>query len=60
MSIGRTFLYLPSTAEAVSDKIKARISDGKTKAIGPLQDPVTWYGINYTGLPKQRKVRLDW
>ena len=19
--------------------------------IGPLQDPVTWYGINYTGTP---------
>ena len=30
--------------------------------IGPLHDPVTWYGINYTGtqLSKQRKVRLDW
>ena len=22
--------------------------------IGPLQDPVTWYGINYTGTQKQR------
>ena len=21
----------------------------KTFTIGPLQDPVTWYGINYTG-----------
>ena len=29
--------------------------------IGPLQDPVTWYGINYAvGLSKQRKVGLDW
>ena len=36
------------------------------EVIGPLQDPVTWYGINYTGkkngavgLSKQRKVTLD-
>ena len=35
--------------------------------ISPLQDPVTWYGINYAGtqmtlvgLPKQWKVGLDW
>ena len=34
----------------------------KLSRIGPLQDPVTWYGINYAGtqLPKQRKVGLDW
>ena len=33
--------------------------------IGPLHDPVTWYGLcwdaSYTaGLPKQRKDGLDW
>ena len=37
------------------------------KLIGPLQDPVTWYGINYVGarvtfvgISKQRNVELDW
>ena len=33
--------------------------------IGPLQDPVTWYGINYTGTQMtqwdfQNKGKLDW
>ena len=28
--------------------IECRIT--KTKVIGPLQDPVTWYGINYLEL----------
>ena len=34
--------------------------------IGPLHDPVTWYGINYTGTQitqwdfQNRKVGLDW
>ena len=35
-------------------------------SIGLLDDPVTWYGINYAGtqvsqeFSKQRKVGLDW
>ena len=33
--------------------------------IGPLQDPVTWYGINYTGTQMtqwdfQNKEKLSW
>ncbi|XP_020605715.1 myotrophin-like [Orbicella faveolata] len=34
------------------------------KVIGPLNDPGTWYGINYagthSGTSKQRKVERDW
>ena len=26
------------------------IETSKWEQIGPLQDPVTWYGINYTGM----------
>ena len=28
---------------------RLQISRKQNESIGPLQDPVTWYGINYTG-----------
>ena len=30
------------------------------KAIGPLQDPVTWYGINYVGTQMTHKGKSGW
>ena len=35
----------PRTSRSSDFEITAAISP----LIGPLQDPVTWYGINYTG-----------
>ena len=30
-------------------KINSSVSKAFSKSIGPLHDPVSWYGINYTG-----------
>ena len=44
----RRVTYNPTNKNNISS-IKIYITDGKRRLIGPLQDPVTWYGINYAG-----------
>ena len=55
---GESFFWTKLNLKKVS---KPFISYGMPE-IGPLQDPVKWYGINYAGtqISKQRKVGLDW
>ena len=55
---GESFFWTKLNLKKVS---KPFISYGMPE-IGPLQDPVKWYGINYarTQISKQRKVGLDW
>ena len=35
--------------EILTRDTDSRVNQSKLEIIGPLHDPVTWYGINYTG-----------